>query len=239
VTPGVALVVAVVLAAAPWWAGPARRGGVAPGADAASPTRRRWRGPGPGPGPGPGRRPGQGTGQEEGPALRPGPGGLPEEWRDRRDALRGRRGGRAPSGEPGTGLLLVLVEAALGSGAPVARALEVVGAAWPGVDGAHLVRAARRLALGTDWATAWQGATGGALVVARALQPTWTSGAAAGPALRAAADSWRRRRRAAARTAAARLGVHLLLPTGLCLLPAFVLLGVVPVVAALAAGLLG
>jgi hypothetical protein len=33
--------------------------------------------------------------------------------------------------------------------------------------------------------------------------------------------------------------VHLLLPTGLCLLPAFVLLGVVPVVVALASGLLG
>ena len=199
-TTGLGLVVTVALAAAPWWVGPVRRGGLATGA---------------------------------------GPGGQLEEARDRRRPSRVRRGGRTSSCEPGTGLLLVLVEAALGSGAPVARALEVVGAAWPGADGAHLVRAARRLALGTDWATAWQGATGGALVVARALQPTWTSGAAAGPALRAAADSWRRRRRTAARTAAARLGVHLLLPTGLCLLPAFVLLGVVPVVFALATGILG
>jgi len=233
VTTGLALVAAVALAAAPWWAGPGRRGGLAVGAGTGSPTRRRWRGPGPG------RWPGQGQGKEERPRLGPGPTAQPEDGRDRRQAWGGRRGRPASPGEPGTGLLLVLVEAALGSGATVARALEVVGAAWPGVDGAHLVRAARRLALGTDWATAWQGAAGGALVVARALQPTWTSGAAAGPALRAAADSWRRRRRAAARTAAARLGVHLLLPTGLCLLPAFVLLGVVPVVVALASGLLG
>jgi pilus assembly protein TadC len=49
----------------------------------------------------------------------------------------------------------------------------------------------------------------------------------------AAADQERRREGAAARVAAARLGVQVVLPTGLCLLPAFVLLAVVPLVLAL------
>lgn len=40
-----------------------------------------------------------------------------------------------------------------------------------------------------------------------------------------------------ARGAASRLGVRLVLPLGLCYLPAFVLLGVMPVVAQLAGGI--
>jgi tight adherence protein B len=51
----------------------------------------------------------------------------------------------------------------------------------------------------------------------------------------AAAAQERRRDVAAARVAAARLAVQVVLPTGLCLLPAFVLLAVVPLVL----GLLG
>jgi len=45
--------------------------------------------------------------------------------------------------------------------------------------------------------------------------------------------------RSAAREAAGRLGVRLVLPLGLCFLPAFILIGLVPVILSLAAGLLG
>jgi len=45
-------------------------------------------------------------------------------------------------------------------------------------------------------------------------------------------------RRSAARTAAARLGVRLVLPLGACFLPAFVLIGLVPVLLALGIDLL-
>jgi hypothetical protein len=51
--------------------------------------------------------------------------------------------------------------------------------------------------------------------------------------LRAAADRERSRRAAAARVAIRRLEVLLVVPAGVCLLPAFVLLGVAPVVIAL------
>ena len=52
----------------------------------------------------------------------------------------------------------------------------------------------------------------------------------------AAAEQERRRRADRRRLAAARLGVQVVLPTGLCLLPAFVLLTVVPMVVALLGG---
>ena len=78
-----------------------------------------------------------------------------------------------------------------------------------------------------------------ALAVARALEPAWTAGASPVPLLRTAADRLRSRRRAETRAAAGRLGVQLVLPLTLCYLPAFVLVGLVPLVVSLARGLLG
>ncbi len=66
-----------------------------------------------------------------------------------------------------------------------------------------------------------------------ALQLSERTGVAPGPLLRAAAAERRRRGSAAATTAANRLAVLAVLPTGLCLLPAFVLLTVAPLVLAL------
>ena len=60
-----------------------------------------------------------------------------------------------------------------------------------------------------------------------------------GAALRAAAGTLRRERHVRALEAAARLGVRLVLPLGLCYLPAFVLVGLVPVIVSMAAGVLG
>lgn len=62
-------------------------------------------------------------------------------------------------------------------------------------------------------------------------------GAAPGPALRAGAEQLVRERRAQVREAAGRLGVRLVLPLGLCFLPAFVLLGLVPVMVSVGAQL--
>jgi hypothetical protein len=55
----------------------------------------------------------------------------------------------------------------------------------------------------------------------------------------AVADDQRRRRRWSAEAAARRAGVHAVGPLVLCFLPAFVLLGVVPVVLSIAAEVLG
>jgi len=138
-----------------------------------------------------------------------------------------------------TGVLLELLAAAVGSGAAVPRALEVVGTCVGGRDGVALRAAGAALLLGASWDGAWAGAPARLGVVQRALRPAWVHGAAPASSLRAAAEASRQDRTGAARTAAARLAVHLVLPLGTCFLPAFVLVGLVPVLLSLGAGLLG
>jgi len=134
-------------------------------------------------------------------------------------------------------LLLDLVDVALTTGASVPRALSAVGAAVGGDAGDSLARAGASLLLGASWRSAWAGTQ--VADVADVLEASWSTGSAPGPALRGRADQLRRERRVRARTAAGRLGVQLVLPLGLCFLPAFVLLGLVPMLLSLATGLFG
>lgn len=138
---------------------------------------------------------------------------------------------RAVQDHVDSAVVLDLVRAALRSGVDVVGAVEAVGAALPGDQGAPYLRAARALRLGAGWEVAWPVRP----ETADALAPAWTDGVDPEPLLVHAATAIRRTRQAKAREAAARLGVRLVLPLGLCLLPAFVLLGLVPVL--LAAGL--
>lgn len=155
--------------------------------------------------------------------------------------------------EPDVLLLLDLLDAAILAGASVPRALGAVGAAIAGADvgvgsgrdvadtvGAApaLTRAASALLMGADWHAAWRGSPARLAPLVDGLAPSWVTGAAPGPALRATADRVRRERRNASREAAGRLGVLLVLPLGLCFLPAFVLIGLAPVILSLTAGLL-
>ncbi|GAB2463585.1 hypothetical protein GCM10027063_01100 [Promicromonospora xylanilytica] len=135
-------------------------------------------------------------------------------------------------------VVLELVAAAVRSGAGVPRALEATGAAVGGPDGAVLTRAGHALVLGATWERAWAGSPPGLDPMVRALRGAWLDGAAPGEALRAAGEEVRHERRGTARTAAARLGVRLVLPLGTCYLPAFVLVGLVPVLLALGIDLL-
>src|SRR5699024_6503018 len=73
----------------------------------------------------------------------------------------------------------------------------------------------------------------------RALEPAWVDGVSPVPLLRQAAESIRARRTARARAAAARPGVRLVLPLGLCLLPACVRLGLGPVLVSTGTELVG
>ncbi|ANC31521.1 type II secretion system F family protein [Isoptericola dokdonensis] len=135
---------------------------------------------------------------------------------------------------------LELVAAAVRSGAGLARALDATGRAVGGSDGRALVVVAAGLRLGAPWDAAWAGSGGHARLdpVRDALRQAWQEGAAPGDALRAAAADVRQERRAAVRTAAARLAVRLVLPLGACYLPAFVLLGLTPVLLSLGLDLL-
>ncbi|MFJ3403145.1 type II secretion system F family protein [Promicromonospora sp. NPDC090134] len=135
-------------------------------------------------------------------------------------------------------VVLELLAAAMRSGAGVPRALQAVGAAVDGPDGQVLVRAAHALVLGAPWERAWPHTPMALGPVVHALRGAWLDGAAPSEALHAAGAEVRHVRSAASRTAAARLGVRLVLPLGVCYLPAFVLVGLVPVLLALGIDLL-
>jgi hypothetical protein len=151
-------------------------------------------------------------------------------------------------GEVDVAVLLDLADAALGAGASVPGTLLALGRAISGPapetaddggSGPVLGRAGRALLLGAPWDEAWDGSPGSLGALADALEPAWLDGAAPGPLLRQAAGSVRATRHREAQEAAARLGVRLVLPLGLCFLPAFVLLGLVPVVLAAGGAVLG
>ncbi|MBI9115975.1 type II secretion system F family protein [Sanguibacter suaedae] len=153
--------------------------------------------------------------------------------------VRGGQGGAA--GESAVELTVVvdLLAAAIGAGAALPRSVACAGDALGGPDGAALRGVGSALLLGTDWDTAWSAAPARFRPVADALRTAWTHGAAPRDALRLAAAQVAQDARARSRTAAARLAVRLVLPLGACFLPAFVLVGLVPVLLALGSGVLG
>lgn len=158
----------------------------------------------------------------------------------------GRRRGPRPAGVELGGVamdpavLLDLADAALASGASVPTALQGLGRALPQQGlGRGLEHAGALLLLGAPWDEAWQGTTATVSELRASLAPAWHDGVDPGPLLRRAASAVRARRARAAQEDAARLGVRLVLPLGLCLLPAFVLLALVPVLLSGGAALLG
>ncbi|MHB1063677.1 MAG: type II secretion system F family protein [Georgenia sp.] len=160
-----------------------------------------------------------------------------------------RRVGRRRSvlGEIDTAVLLDLADAALAAGASVPGTLQALGHALEGTvaspapgrqgSGGALRQAGTALLLGAPWDEAWAGAPAVLAPLADALEPAWADGVAPGPLVRRAADTVRAGRHGQAQEAAARLGVWLVLPLGICFLPAFVLLGIIPVVLAVGGGL--
>jgi pilus assembly protein TadC len=92
------------------------------------------------------------------------------------------------------------------------------------------------LAIGADWDTAWRSSavqTLEMLELRDALGFAALTGAPSSSILYAQAARMRRERFRAAEKRAAALGVRLVVPLGLCSLPAFVCLGVVPVLLAM------
>lgn len=127
-----------------------------------------------------------------------------------------------------------LLAAALRAGAPVDRSVLAVAAALGGPMADRLGRVGRTLLLGGEPAEAWSQllpVPGADRLVAAALRSS-NSGAALAGALTRLADDLRADRSTAAEAAARRAGVLIVLPLGLCFLPAFILAGLVPVIVA-------
>lgn len=127
-----------------------------------------------------------------------------------------------------------LIAVLLAAGSSVPDALATLGEAT-GED--ELVVSGRLLRWGAGWEEATERVPARWRMVVEPLRTAWVSGVDPGPALRTTAATWRARRAARAREEAERLAVRLVLPLGLCLLPAFVLMGLVPVALAAAASL--
>jgi len=133
----------------------------------------------------------------------------------------------------GAPLALDLVAAVLAAGRSPHEAVIAVATQTPGPVGHQLTVLAHRVRLAADPATAWRSLDGDVLEpVGRAFARAEASGAAVVPLIRDAAEDLRRADRAQRREAVGRVGVRTTLPMGLCLLPAFVLVGVAPTVLA-------
>jgi pilus assembly protein TadC len=133
-----------------------------------------------------------------------------------------------------------LLAASLRCGLPVPTAVRAVAGQLPGADGDTLRRVAELLALGADPVAAWRSAldhpaTAG---LATAAIRTARSGAAMADAVGELAEGQRATAMDQAEARAQRAGVLITGPLGLCFLPAFFCLGVLPVVIGLAGQLL-
>ncbi|MFI7408697.1 type II secretion system F family protein [Streptomyces sp. NPDC049627] len=134
-----------------------------------------------------------------------------------------------------------LLAACIAAGAGPVIAAQAVGEALGGPVGDALARGAAEVRLGGEPGEAWQrlASMPRAGALARLLERADVSGLpAAGPAARLAVEAradWARTATERARRAA----VMVTAPVGLCFLPAFIAVGVAPVVVGLAGGVLG
>ncbi|MFE3452043.1 type II secretion system F family protein [Nonomuraea sp. NPDC059194] len=133
-----------------------------------------------------------------------------------------------------------LMVACLQAGQPVSAATEIAATAVGGPLGQRLAWVSGQLRLGADPEPAWMALAREPSMgpLARAMSRAAQSGAPIADVLTRLADDARQASRTASLAAARRVGVQAVAPLGLCFLPAFVLLGVIPVVAGLAAGVL-
>jgi len=131
--------------------------------------------------------------------------------------------------------LVTLFAATLRSGSAPGDGVALVCAALPGAAAERLSGVAARLALGVDPVQVWESLADDADLapLGRTLARSQATGAAVVPAVERLAADLARRARADVEDRARAVGVKAALPLGLCLLPAFVLVGIVPLVAGL------
>ena len=136
-----------------------------------------------------------------------------------------------------TALVLELLAAQLRAGlAPLAA----LGTLAEALNSRPLYTVCQRLQMGSDWGSAWSGSAAGTFGELRdALAPAYTGGAPSTALLLSLADAHRLSERRAAERAAGKLSVALVVPLGLCSLPAFICLGIVPIIISLLPTLTG
>ncbi|WP_036554970.1 type II secretion system F family protein [Nocardioides insulae] len=128
-----------------------------------------------------------------------------------------------------------LLAAALAAGASPVTALAAIAQAMPGVVERRLARVVAQLRLGADPAEVWRdlAAEPALAPLGRSLARAHLTGAPVAIAVERLAEDLARSARADVEDRARAVGVRAAVPLGLCLLPAFVLIGIVPLVAGL------
>lgn len=149
-----------------------------------------------------------------------------------------------PAGIRDPALMLDLSAAMFSAGRPLSTVLLVLGETSDPPLRAILRRVVTALELGAGWEQAWElgartagettkEAGSSATVLRDALAFAASSGAPSAAVLHAQASQIRRRRAREAERRAAALGIQLVVPLGLCALPAFLCFTVVPLLLAL------
>jgi len=133
-------------------------------------------------------------------------------------------------------LVLDIMAQLFASGSSLATGLAAVGQHLPGCQ--PLIHVAHQLDLGLDWEIAWQHTTDHSHLnqLAHELRFVYASAVPAAHMLTTAATALRANRKRMAEQLAQELAIRLVLPTGLCLLPSFILLGIIPMVLSLLPG---
>ncbi|MEU9301344.1 type II secretion system F family protein [Streptomyces sp. NPDC048269] len=133
-----------------------------------------------------------------------------------------------------------LLAACLAAGAGPVEAAEVVGESLGGPVGERMARAGAELRLGGEPGAAWGrlAEIPGARALAECLERAARTGAPAAEPVSRLASALREDRNRQAGARAQRAAVFVTAPVGLCFLPAFLAIGVAPVVIGMATGLL-
>ncbi|WP_246210343.1 type II secretion system F family protein [Nocardioides piscis] len=132
-----------------------------------------------------------------------------------------------------------LFACALRSGASPIGALAAVASACPGPTATRVEGVLARLRMGVDPAVVWGGLADDDILapLGRVLERAESRGTSVADAVEALADDLESASLAAVEDRARAVGVKAAVPLGLCLLPSFLVLGIVPVVAGLLSSL--
>lgn len=131
--------------------------------------------------------------------------------------------------------VVLLLATALRGGADLDSAARLVCTALPGATAARLGVACDRLALGVDPGQVWEqlGSEPAMAPLGRALARAHRTGAPVSATVARLADDLAAEARAGVEDRARTVGVRAAVPLGVCLLPSFLLLGIVPLVGSL------
>lgn len=131
--------------------------------------------------------------------------------------------------------LVHLLAAALEAGCATGEAVRLVCEAYPGPAADLVSSVSPRLALGIEVESAWRPVLDDArlAVLGRTMVRAHRSGASVASEVAGLADELGRRARLRVEERARSVGVKAAVPLGLCLLPSFVLLGIVPLAVSL------